>query len=532
GICSVKFANFGYPSHLRVNMASKLIILFFYYFHSKTVLALDPTKLLGNISVDPSDIKAASLDFGNISHIESLAVLYPNSALDIVHLVKKAYRSPKGFNVSARGNGHSTNGQSQVANGVVIDMSGTKAKLLRSEPAQGPMGPYVDVWGGDLWINVLNWTLRYGLAPKSWTNYLDLTVGGTLSNAGIGGQSYVHGPQTSNVYELDVVTGKGELITCSKGQNSKLFYGVLGGLGQFGIITRARIALETAPESAFLIEATYYDFSVFTKDQEYLASLHDKPASERFDGVLGYVYINQGVVSYVLEVIKYFSKSTEDTARKEIDILLVKLDFIPSTITRSNFSYVAFLDRLRQLEADERKNGTWNVPHPWIDLFVPKSGIAEFEKGIFRGILGNSTNGYLAVYPLNRNNMGYSLDLVSVIMHEMILTANPDLHTQALPFCIFVSQLLTVVGYGIREDEVVDPRDKVINHKYWEKSRKYMVAKLKSESEEGLEDSETEADPIVVGQATVSWPAATTVPVVSTRTIPHNIASLYSYMES
>jgi hypothetical protein len=43
-------------------------------------------------------------------------------------------------------------------------------------------------------------------------------------------------------------TGKGELVTCSSHTNSELFYAVLGGLGQFGIITRARIALEPAPK--------------------------------------------------------------------------------------------------------------------------------------------------------------------------------------------------------------------------------------------------------------------------------------------
>lgn len=41
--------------------------------------------------------------------------------------------------------------------------------------------------------------------------------------------------------------GKGEILNCSERQNSDLFHGVLGGLGQFGIITRARIALEPAP---------------------------------------------------------------------------------------------------------------------------------------------------------------------------------------------------------------------------------------------------------------------------------------------
>ena len=43
-------------------------------------------------------------------------------------------------------------------------------------------------------------------------------------------------------------SGKGEVVTCSKDTNSQLFFAVLGGLGQFGIITRARIPLEPAPK--------------------------------------------------------------------------------------------------------------------------------------------------------------------------------------------------------------------------------------------------------------------------------------------
>lgn len=37
-------------------------------------------------------------------------------------------------------------------------------------------------------------------------------------------------------------------MTCSRTENSELFYSVLGGLGQFGIITKARIILQDAPE--------------------------------------------------------------------------------------------------------------------------------------------------------------------------------------------------------------------------------------------------------------------------------------------
>lgn len=42
--------------------------------------------------------------------------------------------------------------------------------------------------------------------------------------------------------------GKGEVMNCSKEENADLFHAALGGLGQFGIITRAQIALEPAPE--------------------------------------------------------------------------------------------------------------------------------------------------------------------------------------------------------------------------------------------------------------------------------------------
>jgi cytokinin dehydrogenase len=49
-----------------------------------------------------------------------------------------------------------------------------------------------------------------------------------------------------------LAAGKGETVTCSATTNSDLFFGALGGLGQFGIITRARIALEPAPRKVTL----------------------------------------------------------------------------------------------------------------------------------------------------------------------------------------------------------------------------------------------------------------------------------------
>ena len=199
-------------------MATKLLLTFAICRLIVTVgLTLDPTELLrlgvdGQLSVDPTDVETASLDFGLLTRAEPLAVLHPSSAQDIAQLVKAAYGSNHGFTVSARGHGHSINGQAQTTNGVVIQMSGSKGSGIPSagkppQPRVWARERYVDVWGGELWIDVLRSTLEYGLAPMSWTDYLYLSVGGTLSNAGISGQAFNHGPQISNVYELDVVTG-------------------------------------------------------------------------------------------------------------------------------------------------------------------------------------------------------------------------------------------------------------------------------------------------------------------------------------
>lgn len=66
---------------------------------------------------------------------------------------------------------------------------------------------YADVEAGAIWVDVLKKTAEKGVLPVSWTDYLAISVGGTLSNAGIGGQVFRYGPQISNVLELDVITG-------------------------------------------------------------------------------------------------------------------------------------------------------------------------------------------------------------------------------------------------------------------------------------------------------------------------------------
>lgn len=213
-----------------------------------------------------------STDFGKIITRPPSLVLRPKSPEEISLLLSYVSSSSiSKLTDAARGNGHSIHGQAQALNGIVVEMDALPSSI-KIHKGNG-LYSYTDISGGVLWIELMEESLKLGLAPRSWTNYLYLTIGGTLSNAGISVQSFKRGPQISNVLQLDVVTGNGDLVTCSPTKNSEFFNAVLSGLGQFGIITRARIILQEAPKMVKWVRAFYEDFGTFTKDQELLISM-------------------------------------------------------------------------------------------------------------------------------------------------------------------------------------------------------------------------------------------------------------------
>lgn len=194
---------------------------------------------------------SADKDFGGMYSYKPLAVIRPSGADDVAVVIKAAHLQSN-LTVAARGNGHSINGQAMADRGLVIDMGSTGDSHFEIVKVKG--STYLDVSGGALWEDVLKRCVEdFGLAPRSWTDYLRLTVGGTLSNAGVSGQAFRYGPQISNVAQLDVVTGNGDMVTCSESRQPELFFNVLGGLGQFGIITRARVLLQSAPDKVRIL---------------------------------------------------------------------------------------------------------------------------------------------------------------------------------------------------------------------------------------------------------------------------------------
>jgi len=224
--------------------------------------ALEREGIQGTVDYTPASTGSVARDFGGMNRVRPLGVIRPANASDVAAAVRAAAET-RDMTVAARGNGHSINGQAMAHRGLVLDMRAMgdhpSNVVVLEEDNNGHC--YADVSGGALWEDVLKrCVLGHGLAPRSWTDYLALTVGGTLSNAGVSGQAFRYGPQTSNVTELEVVTGRGKTIICSPSLHSELFFAVLGGLGQFGVITRARIPLQKAPDMVGISEISFFKF--------------------------------------------------------------------------------------------------------------------------------------------------------------------------------------------------------------------------------------------------------------------------------
>ncbi|THU61789.1 hypothetical protein C4D60_Mb07t26980 [Musa balbisiana] len=96
-------------------MAHTLLLpLFFICGLTSTVgPTVEPAEMLlqpageGQLSLDPSEVATAAVDFGGVARAEPLAVMRPGCAGDVVRLVRAAYRSARWFPVSDRGHGHS-----------------------------------------------------------------------------------------------------------------------------------------------------------------------------------------------------------------------------------------------------------------------------------------------------------------------------------------------------------------------------------------------------------------------------------------
>lgn len=339
--------------------------------------------LSGTVDTDEHSLRWASRDYGDVVHHLPAAVLRPATTADICAVV--AHAGQLGLQVVPRGQGHSTGGQAQVLGGVVVDMN-----QLSDVHEVGP--DYLVVDAGARWSDVLRVTLPRGLTPPVLTDYLELTVGGTLSVGGLGGASHHYGAQTDNVLELEVVASAGTLVSCSPAENREVFDAVRAGRGRNGIITRARLLLVPAPETVVWHRLRYGTIEQLVADQQHLVT------TNAFDYVEGQVKIRDGEQVAELEAVTFTGVS--NTSGDLGGLTFREAD-------TQNATYWDFVNRLAVGEPLLRDAGLWDSPHPWCNLLLPSNAVIELLHQAERELGAElySDFGLVLAYPLRTDRI-------------------------------------------------------------------------------------------------------------------------------
>jgi FAD/FMN-containing dehydrogenase len=174
--------------------------------------------------------------------------------------------------LAVRGGGHSIAGFSTCDGGLVVDLSAMRGVRVDVERRVAHVG------GGATWSDVDHETLAHGLA----------TTGGVVSSTGVGGYTLGGGIgwlmrrcglACDNLIGADVVTADGQLIGANEETNAELLWGLRGGGGNFGVVTRLELALHPmgplvhagpifyAPEDAVELMRLFGDWSPEAPDE-------------------------------------------------------------------------------------------------------------------------------------------------------------------------------------------------------------------------------------------------------------------------
>ena len=352
---------------------------------------IDLPRFEGTLSVDASDLDSANRDFGAIRFGTAVAVLRPAHAEDIARAIR--YAQEQGIGIAMRGQAHSVFGQAQTDCGVVVD-----SRALATIHEIGSDSAWVDA--GVRWSTLVRASLAEGRTPPVLTDYLELSVGGVISMGGIGGASNRFGLVTDTITEFEIVTGRGQVLLCSQHRNRRLYQAARGGLGQFGIITKARVALVPANDFARVYELQYSDRATFLRDMRKLSG------DERFDFLEGQLVPapDDGRWQFLIQAARWYSSSDfpDDS---------VLLDGLKPDVRNESFDqpYLDWLNRVAEAERFFRSVGVWTSPHPWSDLFLADETLETYlDIALAETSPSDLGLGLSLFYPMKRRNIGRS----------------------------------------------------------------------------------------------------------------------------
>jgi FAD/FMN-containing dehydrogenases len=168
-----------------------------------------------------------------------LAIARCLDAADVVATVK--FAASAGLPMTVRGGGHNVAGLAVRDDALMLDLG------AMNQVEVDPQARIVRADGGALWCEVDAATQPHGLATTG--GFVSTTgVGGFTQGGGVGWLMRRCGLAADNLVEADVVLADGRSIVASEREHADLFWGLRGGAGGFGVVTRFSYRLHAVGE--------------------------------------------------------------------------------------------------------------------------------------------------------------------------------------------------------------------------------------------------------------------------------------------
>ena len=312
-------------------------------------------------------------NYGRIHFWKPRFVVKPRTTEDVAETVR--FAKEHGLFVSTRGSAHSQSELGISRDGILLDMKSMDDIYEVDHDACT-----VEVQGGVVWRDLVHHLKRWSLSPNVLTNNLGVTIGGTVSMAGIGVSSFRYGSQGDNVAAMEVVTGNGDVVRCSREENPELFWATVAGLGQNAILCQATMMLRKTRSMTRTYYLLYDDIRKFMVDSKKMMD------DGRWDYLESWASACPQGTKPIDGERRVFAKwffpfhpTVEfDPGSEPNDAeMLAGLDFYDHLYT-DDIPTIDFHERLVPVFELWKKAGTWEHMHPWMELVLPWETAADY----------------------------------------------------------------------------------------------------------------------------------------------------------
>ncbi len=151
-----------------------------------------------------------------------------------------------------------------------------------------PIAQTAEVQGMCAYEDLVDATLPHGLMPFVVPQLKTITLGGAVTGMGVESTSFRDGLPHESVLEMDILTGTGDIVTCSREENVDLFRLFPNSYGSLGYAVRLKIELRAVKPYVELREVRFHDFEslAHTLDDVSRTHTYDDVEVHGLDGVV------------------------------------------------------------------------------------------------------------------------------------------------------------------------------------------------------------------------------------------------------